>query len=97
MIVFGPVPSRRLAHSLGINNIPPKACSYSCVYCQVGPTAAPEVEPRGFYAPEEVAEQVRQSLTRLRSPAWRHSAMRFEGSSQPRRCSSRASTMIRGS
>ena len=38
MIVFGPVPSRRLGKSLGINNIPPKGCSYSCVYCQVGRT-----------------------------------------------------------
>ena len=37
-IAFGPVPSRRLGRSLGINNIPPKACSYACVYCQVGHT-----------------------------------------------------------
>ncbi len=37
-IAFGPVPSRRLGRSLGINNIPPKHCSYACVYCQVGPT-----------------------------------------------------------
>lgn len=66
MIVFGPVPSRRLGHSLGINNIPPKACSYSCVYCQVGPTAATEVEPRSFYAPEDIAAEVGASLSRLR-------------------------------
>ncbi len=35
-LAFGPVPSRRLGKSLGINNIPAKTCSYSCVYCQVG-------------------------------------------------------------
>ncbi|NEW84663.1 MAG: radical SAM protein, partial [Mariniphaga sp.] len=36
MISFGPVPSRRLGKSLGINNIPSKkVCSYSCIYCQV--------------------------------------------------------------
>lgn len=35
MIAFGPVPSRRLGRSLGINNIPPKVCSYACVYCQL--------------------------------------------------------------
>ena len=40
MLTFGPVPSRRLGRSLGINNIPLKVCSYSCVYCQLGPTAA---------------------------------------------------------
>jgi wyosine [tRNA(Phe)-imidazoG37] synthetase (radical SAM superfamily) len=48
VITFGPVPSRRLGRSLGINNIPPKSCSYSCVYCQVGPTHHPEIEPRLF-------------------------------------------------
>ena len=37
-MVFGQVPSRLLGQSLGINNIPPKFCSYSCVYCQLGRT-----------------------------------------------------------
>jgi wyosine [tRNA(Phe)-imidazoG37] synthetase (radical SAM superfamily) len=37
-MAFGPVPSRRLGRSLGINNIPPKVCTYSCVYCQLGRT-----------------------------------------------------------
>lgn len=57
-IAFGPVPSRRLGHSLGINNIPPKHCSYSCIYCQVGPTAAQEIPPRVFYSPQEIRRQV---------------------------------------
>ena len=35
-LIFGPVPSRRLGRSLGINNIPIKHCTYSCVYCQIG-------------------------------------------------------------
>lgn len=58
MIAFGTVPSRRLGRSLGINNIPPKSCSYSCIYCQVGPTAQQEIEPRIFYEPEVVAQSV---------------------------------------
>lgn len=37
-IAFGPVPSRRLRQSLGINDIPPKICTYSCIYCQLGRT-----------------------------------------------------------
>jgi wyosine [tRNA(Phe)-imidazoG37] synthetase (radical SAM superfamily) len=57
-IVFGPVPSRRLGRSLGINNIPPKICSYSCLYCQVGPTLDRSVEPRAFYRPELIASEV---------------------------------------
>ena len=49
-IVFGPVPSRRLGRSLGINNIPPpKRCSYSCIYCQLGGTKILTVERRRFY------------------------------------------------
>jgi len=66
-IAFGPVPSRRLGRSLGINNIPPKACSYSCVYCQVGPTRASEAAPRSFYPAREVVRQVTEAVGDLRS------------------------------
>jgi len=66
-IAFGPVPSRRLGRSLGINNIPPKHCSYSCIYCQVGPTAAQEIAPRAFYPPEVILRQVSQRLETVRA------------------------------
>ena len=62
MISFGPIPSRRLGRSLGINNIPPKSCSYSCVYCQVGPTPHREIEPRAFYGPDEIRADVERRL-----------------------------------
>ena len=54
MTAFGPVPSRRLGQSLGINNIPPKICTYSCVYCQVGRTDQMIIHPRKFYLPEQI-------------------------------------------
>ena len=57
-IAFGPVPSRRLGKSLGINNIPPKTCSYSCVYCQLGKTSNMLVKRQGFYKPEDVSREV---------------------------------------
>ncbi|MCU0841743.1 MAG: radical SAM protein [Thiobacillaceae bacterium] len=66
-IAFGPVPSRRLGRSLGINNIPPKHCSYACVYCQVGPTPSPEITPRPFHAPEEIRRQVGERLDAARA------------------------------
>jgi wyosine [tRNA(Phe)-imidazoG37] synthetase (radical SAM superfamily) len=66
LLVFGPVPSRRLGRSLGINNIPPKACSYSCVYCQVGPTRAPEIVPREFHAPDLICQEVEKRLVQVR-------------------------------
>ena len=65
MIAFGPVPSRRLGRSLGINTIPVKACTYSCRYCQVGRTVDTQLEPRTFYAPAEVVRDVEARLARL--------------------------------
>jgi len=53
--------------SLGINNIPPKHCPYSCVYCQLGRTYAMTVSRRSFYAPEELAEAVSLNLEKLAS------------------------------
>ena len=59
--VFGPVPSRRLGRSLGVNNVPAKTCTYSCVYCQLG--AAPQhIERRTFYRPEDIATVVKNTL-----------------------------------
>ncbi|MCG6969066.1 MAG: radical SAM protein [Gammaproteobacteria bacterium] len=64
-LAFGPVPSRRLGRSLGINNIPPKSCTYSCVYCQVGRTEHKEVQPREFFAPEVVLHTVQMHVNML--------------------------------
>lgn len=65
-LVYGPVPSRRLGHSLGINNIPPKICSYSCVYCQLGKTINMRVEREHFYEPEEIASSVKDKIRQVR-------------------------------
>jgi wyosine [tRNA(Phe)-imidazoG37] synthetase (radical SAM superfamily) len=65
--IFGPVPSRRLGRSLGIGNVPAKTCSYSCVYCQVGPTPATEIEPRTFWPGGAVVEAVSGHVRKLRA------------------------------
>lgn len=57
-LAFGPVPSRRLGKSLGINNIPAKTCSYSCVYCQVGKTINMTTKRRTFHKLEDIVEEV---------------------------------------
>ncbi|MEA3336629.1 MAG: radical SAM protein [Chloroflexota bacterium] len=67
MIAFGPVPSRRLGRSLGINNIPPKICSYACVYCQLGRTIKMQVERQAFYEPEAVFQAVQDKVERARA------------------------------
>jgi len=61
-VVYGPVPSRRLGHSMGVNNIPPKTCSYSCIYCQLGNTINMQVERQAYYKPEEIAQAVKKKL-----------------------------------
>lgn len=61
-IAYGPVPSRRLGQSLGINNIPPKICTYSCVYCQLGRTIDMRVDRQRFYTVDEVVESVREKV-----------------------------------
>lgn len=66
IIAFGPVPSRRLGRSLGINNIPPKFCSYSCLYCQVGRTLSREIRPRTFYRPEDIQHAVTAQVEAVR-------------------------------
>jgi len=62
MIAFGPVPSRRLGQSLGINNIPPKICTYSCIYCQVGRTLNMQVNREEFYKTEEIVKSVEKQV-----------------------------------
>ena len=61
-IAFGPVPSRRLGKSLGVNNIPPKTCTYSCVYCQLGRTSVHIVERRTYYKPEDILKDVERKV-----------------------------------
>jgi len=62
MRVFGPVPSRRLGSSLGINNIPPKVCTYSCIYCQIGKTITLQCERQAFYEPDDLAREVKEKV-----------------------------------
>ena len=66
-IIFGPVPSRRLGRSLGINNIPPKTCSYSCVYCQLGRTPNMTIERQFFYEPQAIFQSVKEKMAELAS------------------------------
>lgn len=62
MIAFGPIPSRRLGKSLGINNIPPKICSYSCIYCQAGKATRMSATREEFYSPNEIFEKVKLKI-----------------------------------
>jgi len=64
-LAFGPVPSRRLGRSLGVNNVPYKTCPYSCVYCQLGRTTNLTVERKRFYDWKSVIDSVAEALSGL--------------------------------
>ena len=66
MRAFGPIPSRRLGNSLGINNIPPKFCTFSCVYCQIGNTEQLHCKRQAFYSADDLAREVREKVNELR-------------------------------
>jgi len=81
--VFGPVPSRRLGRSLGINNIPPKVCSYACVYCQVGRTTRLQVVRRRFYRPEDILQDVRSRMAESGAASERVDYLTFVPDGEP--------------
>lgn len=56
--VFGPVPSRRLGFSLGVDIIPKKYCTLDCVYCQVGKTTKKTVARSSFFSPEDIVDEI---------------------------------------
>jgi wyosine [tRNA(Phe)-imidazoG37] synthetase (radical SAM superfamily) len=60
--VYGPVPSRRLGRSLGIDLVPFKTCSYDCIYCQLGRTTRKTIARREYVPLDAVVEQVARSL-----------------------------------
>ncbi len=59
---YGPVPSRRLGRSLGVDLVPMKTCNFNCVYCQLGPTAELTTERAEYVPADEVVAEVRRKL-----------------------------------
>lgn len=62
--IFGPVPSRRLGRSLGIDVIPPKTCPFDCIYCESGPTTRLSVKRENFADPSEIISELDEFLRR---------------------------------
>jgi wyosine [tRNA(Phe)-imidazoG37] synthetase (radical SAM superfamily) len=83
--VYGPVPSRRLGLSLGINIIPFKTCTLDCVYCQCGRTTKKTLKRRSFFPTSDIIAAVRTavrqwSLAKGHSPI---SYLTFAGEGEP--------------
>jgi len=60
--VFGPVPSRRLGRSLGVDLVPSKTCTFDCVYCQVGRTTTKTVTRAEFVSVDDVLTELSRAL-----------------------------------
>ena len=60
--VYGPVPSRRLGLSLGVDLVPYKVCSYDCIYCQLGRTKQKTIDRRPYIPVGKILDQLYQKL-----------------------------------
>ena len=60
--VYGPISSRRLGRSLGIDLVPFKTCTYDCVYCQLGRTTNKTVDRMEFISVDAVMEELERKL-----------------------------------
>lgn len=77
--VFGPVPSRRLGISLGVDLTPTKTCSYDCLYCQLAKTKFHTSRRDRFCPPEDVLKELREVLEEIAQPDW----ITFSGTGEP--------------
>lgn len=62
-LAFGPIPSRRLGLSLGVNVVPRKICSFNCVYCQLGRTTRLTLDRRDYISTDEIVRTVENKLS----------------------------------
>ncbi|MDX1778113.1 MAG: radical SAM protein, partial [Thermodesulfobacteriota bacterium] len=60
--IFGPVPSRRLGFSLGVDLVPFKTCSLDCTYCQLGKTSHKTIERKTYTPLDDTIEELRGAL-----------------------------------
>ena len=66
--LYGPVPSRRLGRSLGIDLVPYKYCTYDCIYCQLGKTTKKTVLRDQYASPASILEELKSFLNKEDNP-----------------------------
>lgn len=77
--VYGPVPSRRLGRSLGVDLVPFKTCSYDCIYCQLGRTTDRTAERKDYFDVAEIISEVEKKLSGGAAPDY----ITLAGSGEP--------------
>lgn len=77
--VYGPVPSRRLGFSLGVDILPRKTCTLDCIYCQLGGTPRTTARRGRYFPPERIVAQVKEAV----ESGKRIDYITFSGSGEP--------------
>ncbi|MCD6309261.1 MAG: radical SAM protein [Candidatus Eremiobacteraeota bacterium] len=77
--LFGPVPSRRLGRSLGIDTVKFKTCSYDCIYCQLGRTTFKTITRAEYVPTTEILDELKNFLEKHESPDY----ITLSGSGEP--------------
>lgn len=77
--VFGPVPSRRLGRSLGVDLVPHKTCSYDCIYCQLGATTNKTLQRGPYVSISAILREVEEKLAAAVAPDY----ITLSGSGEP--------------
>lgn len=68
--IFGPVPSRRLGLSLGVDLTPGKTCNFDCLYCQLIQTEQKTIERMAFCSPEVVLKELEETICEITTADW---------------------------
>lgn len=84
--IYGPVPSRRLGQSLGVDPIPFKTCNFNCVYCQLGRTAPLTNKRRDYIRSDDILTQLAEALA-VHEPGM-IDYVTFVGQGEPTLCAS---------
>jgi len=61
--IYGPVPSRRLGRSLGVDLVPYKICTYDCIYCQLGKTTNQTTQRKDYVPVADILSEIKEKLS----------------------------------
>jgi wyosine [tRNA(Phe)-imidazoG37] synthetase (radical SAM superfamily) len=64
--IFGPVPTRRLGLSLGVDLVPSKTCTYDCIYCEAGRTTCHTIDVESFFPINEIEKELEIAIEKNR-------------------------------
>jgi wyosine [tRNA(Phe)-imidazoG37] synthetase (radical SAM superfamily) len=78
-LIYGPVPSRRLGFSLGVDIIPYKVCPYNCIYCQLGKTTNKTLRRKSYVSPAIVIKGIKAAISENKKIDY----ITFSGSGEP--------------